>query len=727
MTTHRFRPLGPFYHRLAAVLATCVAALALAGCSDPALGFAADRWSPDAALAGPFSFASAVRLEAVEVGGEQRQAWVTVGSWSWRGRIPENGRLAFGVHASASGRAVVRLRWGSRVEVLETLRLESHHSWQDRVIDLSDHAGRRVELEFLARLESQATVAWSPVTLGPPPPASPDRPNLLLIVVDTLRRDRLTSYGYERDTTPEIDRLLARRGVVFERAYAQAPWTTPSVASLLSSRYPGEFLGGPRQVFTVADEVDLVSEHLAAAGYRTAAFLGNPILRPPSGLTRGFETVLTSPTMLPAEAISRAGEGWLAAHGAEPFFLYLHYIDPHDPWTPPDLDGGVSPYFPEYRGEVSGADVPALRVGAMELADPVADLAHLSALYDSEIAYVDRWIGRLLDGLSPALLENTLIVFTADHGEELLDHQGWGHASTLYDELVRVPLILRWDGRLPVAERVDDQVRLLDVATTLVAAAGERAPRHWQGKSLLPIARGEKETARLAFASHLHAGPRRAMATLGSLKMILFDRDAERYPSDGRWGEVVAMDRRRMQRRELYDLERDPRERHPLTAVSPSASRLEAAIHRRLLGELPGFQLVAHALPVGERLTLTARLAASPDAWQPYFLEAGDRVTVDSNRLRLEIAGGEPVKGIILPVSVGEVVALEARLGDASWPADRLSIRDVPGLAEQESARQDWYLELRWRPDNRLLSKVPSANQEQLDNLRQLGYLGAGR
>jgi arylsulfatase len=158
----------------------------------------------------------------------------------------------------------------------------------------------------------------------------------------------------------------------------------------------------------------------------------------------------------------------LAAHQDQdrPFFLYLHYIDPHDPYDNPEVVGNRSPFEGEYKGPVAGDRVHGIYAGKIALLDPARDLAHISALYDSEVHYVDRAIGEVLASLRPEVLAHTLVALTADHGEELVDHGGWKHGQTLYEEQIHVPLIWRWDGHVPAGRRLAGTVRLLDVAPT---------------------------------------------------------------------------------------------------------------------------------------------------------------------------------------------------------------------------------------------------------------------
>src|SRR4029078_34882 len=138
--------------------------------------------------------------------------------------------------------------------------------------------------------------------------------------------------------------------------------------------------------------------------------------------------------------------------GEKPFFLYVHYIDPHDPYDNPEIVDGKSPFFPDYDGPVTGTWVHGVYVGRQVLPDPQRDLRQIQALYDSEVHYVDRHVGALLASLSPETSPNTLLVLAAHHGEELSDHGGWKHGQTLSEEQIHVPLLFRWNGHIPAGK-----------------------------------------------------------------------------------------------------------------------------------------------------------------------------------------------------------------------------------------------------------------------------------
>ena len=661
-------------------------------------------------------------LADLEIDHERRPVVLTTAaSWTWTGRVPPRAalhaglQLVPGVWTRARRRrleteveAVAVLTDGRDREVLQVVRSSErvNPEWLDLSADLARYAGRQVTLELSVdglppRLRGANLVAWGPVAVAAPAPAPAPparelpaagtaRPNILVILVDTLRRDRLTPYGYRRETSPEIARRLAGAGTVMEDAYSQAPWTLPSVVSMMTGHYPGELLGVDMSAYGVPVGILTTAERLGRAGYETAGFLANPTMHVGAGFERGFRTFYAPPADVEwlrrhADDLNRHALPWIAAHQDQdrPFFLYLHYIDPHDPYDNPEVVGNRSPFEGEYRGPVAGDWVHGIYTGKIVLSDPARDIAHLSALYDSEVHYVDRAIGQVLASLRPEVLANTLVVLTADHGEELFDHGGWKHGQTLYEEQIHVPLIWRWDGHIPAGRRLAGTVRLLDVAPTLAAAAGAPPDPGWEGMNLLPALTGAAPLAeRPAFAEGLSSGPLRAAAVLGRLKLIVFNRQEPFAPADDLQAHLWRQDLGRMARVELYDLVHDPGERHNLAAdpaaagaasssgtgvADPAGGEAGAAgrlpllatvIDRRLDLALPGLRLLAAGVPAGSRLRLDLTLSRPPHHWWPYMLTAADRASLDGSHLALDLVGGDRLaRGVRIAGDFGESLA----------------------------------------------------------------------
>ncbi|MFQ6104066.1 MAG: sulfatase [Candidatus Glassbacteria bacterium] len=328
-----------------------------------------------------------------------------------------------------------------------------------------------------------------------------DRPNIILIIVDTLRADRLSCYGYEKMTSPNVD-LLAADGLLFLNAFSQASWTRSSIASVLTSLYPSSHraIGKPDQL---PDQVVTLAEALKQAGYYTVGFVDNVNIAPVFNFHQGFdeyhylapdhffyapesatqlivynqlrlirERFLSKNTWVEfyyqdAAVVTDRTIDWLEKNREKKFFLLIHYMDPHDPYF-------SHPYTGEGYARVSLPKPPP------EIA------AKLSELYDGEIAYFDAEFGRLRDWLiRNGLYDGTLIMLTADHGEEFYEHSGWWHGTTLYEEQIHVPLILKTEDTADTAEVVTSLARSIDIPPTLLSLADVEIPSMMQGVSLV--------------------------------------------------------------------------------------------------------------------------------------------------------------------------------------------------------------------------------------------------
>ena len=689
----------------------------------------------------------------------------TPSGWTWRGRLPAEPRLAVGVHplpeALARSRgfeARIALRHEGERQVLKTVTIgpSDRTPWHDLTVDLGPWAGEPVTLELSAAFaglggeDGERTVAWGPVSLSGESPRSDRRPNVVLIVVDSLRADRLGTYGAERWTSPEIDRRLAARGAVLEDAYAQAPWTLPSAISYLTGRRPGELVRGGLDEMAVPEGVPTLAERLRDAGYRTAAFVANPALHAGIGFARGFDTFYLAPPergspALRGDSVNRRVLPWLAAHGGRPYFLYLHYLEPHDPYDNPEIVDGRSPFLPDYEGPIRGDMVHGLYTGQVELADPEADVDQLRALYDSEVHYVDSLVGELLGGFGREDFRRTLIVLTSDHGEELYEHGGWKHGHTLYNEQIRVPLVLRWDGRIPEGRRLAGSVRLIDLAPTVLAAAELEIPSDLDGIDLLPALAGIETLPRQpAMAEHLSFGPLRAAAVLDEWKLILFNATEPFTPADPLEEATWPVDRDRLERVELYDLARDPGETVNLAEAEPAqVEQLEPVIHGQLDAELPGLRVMLDAVDPGRRLAGRIVLERPPETWLPYFLAEGDVVGLSGRELTFDLVADRVQKGVRVLGDAGGIEALELSLDGAPVATRRVLVgRGDPyrggSLPAERLVSADWPFRVSvpvspvlrvWRPpaavEERMRAPAVAAGEaeETRRRLRALGYL----
>ncbi|MCP3981041.1 MAG: sulfatase [bacterium] len=316
--------------------------------------------------------------------------------------------------------------------------------------------------------------------------------DVLLIVLDTTRADHLSAYGYDRLTTPNLDRLAAD-GERYEEAYAQAPWTLPSMATILTGYPPHRHGAGKSDVgmFGLREDVTTLAQRMRRAGYSTAAFVNVVWCSPDlSSLDRGFDTYdfhgsdASNVGHRDARRTTDAVLDWFEKADDRPAFVVVHYFDPHltyDPPAPYDtmFDAGASA-IP--RGFGSAQDVFGIRDGTIRL-DP-ARRRHLVARYDGELRHVDEQFGRLRAELERrGRWEDALVIVVADHGEEFWEHGGFEHGHAHYRETLRVPLIVRRPGG-PVGRVSADRVRQLDVAPTVIDFAGIEAAGELPGRVL---------------------------------------------------------------------------------------------------------------------------------------------------------------------------------------------------------------------------------------------------
>jgi arylsulfatase A-like enzyme len=381
----------------------------------------------------------------------------------------------------------------------------------------------------------------------------------VLIVVDTLRADHLGVYGYDRPTSPEIDRWAAE-GALFERALAPSPWTLPSFGSLYTGHIPSRHTAGVvapdaegKKAFVRLDpSVRTLAEILAGAGYATAAVATNPFLHPNFGISRGFETYDYIPgnnrEIRRANAtIDRALE-WLDRERAGPFLLLVHLFDPHMNYDPPPPVRGT--FEDGYKGplRVPVSDLERIRSGELALEEP--DRHFVVSAYDEEILFVDGQVGRLLEGLrARALLESSVVFLVSDHGEEFWEHGGFEHGHAMFQELLHVPMIVWGPGVEP--RRIAEPASLVDVLPTLLDALGLPPEDGIAGQSLWgALARGEPLPERaFTIEGNLYGPERKALI---------------RWP----YKAIVNVATRQ---RKLYHLGDDPGETRNLAEEEPAA------------------------------------------------------------------------------------------------------------------------------------------------------------
>ncbi len=423
-------------------------------------------------------------------------------------------------------------------------------------------------------------------------------PSFVLYVIDTLRRDRIGAYGYDGPTTPYIDRL-ARDAVVFDNARSAAPWTLPSVVSLLTSSYTsdhrvveiGQKLGPDRTT---------LPERLQGLGYRTAAFVANPLAASSAGLERGSEFV----EKVKRHAALEDVETWLDEVGDQPFFLYLHTMEPHRPYVAPDrFARRFDPVDPHRRRRA----LEALRgfhqlerrdwengrplgttPGAAEQKRLLAELSEhrelLNDLYDAGVAWADENLEAVAKMLRQrGAWRNVHVIVLSDHGEEWLDHGGILHGQSLYDELVAVPFIWKLPDGGANGRRVAAPASLIDVMPTLLDFAGDSEPREGlAGRSLRPLLEG---------APAENANEAERVTSMRINRMHYFEPFAVQRGHvnvavvSGSWKGIWNVEPDTF---ELYDLEADPMEQDDVSDKHPEVSeRLQRAARARYAGSRP--------------------------------------------------------------------------------------------------------------------------------------------
>lgn len=406
------------------------------------------------------------------------------------------------------------------------------------------------------------------------------RPNVLLVVLDTTRRDRLSTYGYDKATSPALDRVAAG-GLVYEQCISAGSWTLPSHASIFTGLYPRDH-GTNVQNWNLRGDFTTLAEIFKENGYRTAGFCCNPWISEKTGLLQGFVDFQEiwrgrRDDKRDEHGAARTTEKvleWLDAReaDAEPFFVFVNYLEPHTPYRPPAafrqrfLPQDADPIAVQ---EVMGWETPRefgyiLKVPGMEISEEQFEI--LDALYDAEVAYQDTRFGELIEGLeSRGLLDDTVLVVVADHGEQLGEHGMLDHKMSLYEENVHVPLILRYPAVVPAGARIEAQVQSNDIFPTLLELSGidhESAP----GSKHLPLRDGDGVGRLYAFVDM--ARPTVFMAMMErqwpGANVRAFDRSI-RAVQGPRFKYIRASDGERR----LYDVSADPLEQQDLFGRHP--------------------------------------------------------------------------------------------------------------------------------------------------------------
>ncbi len=622
--------------------------------------------------------------------------------------------------------------------------------WREASVDLSAFAGRPVRLT----LETTPAGEWDqssgmPVFANPEilRPAASERPNVVLISIDTLRADHLSTYGYHRRTSPNLDAWAARSGVVFENTVASAPWTLPSHVSLLSGIDSDRH--GVNHGLPMPADIPTLAERLRRAGYRTLAITGGGWMRPSYGFARGFDLYRYWPAGVDKQdeldvGVARAQE-WLREWPEDPLFLFLHTFEVHSPHR------RRQPFFAGLAGSADAEEGSIVteksstprqngfmlsksffwhRKGATPPLSPVADseIPEVVDRYDSAIAYTDDRLGRLLGCFEElGLHANTVVVVTSDHGDAF-GEKGLASHGYLYDFNLLVPLIIAQPGGAGGGHRVARQVRSVDIVPTILDLLGlpVPSPPEIDGTSLRGLLEGRMEEATREAWSYAASSNRGISLRLDNRRKYILN-NTPWPPLQGR--------------EELYDLSADPAEEHDLAGTGPRLHGLRQRAVRRLSERVQGLVIRARnaeseplhgtlrgvairgfrlktLAPGGSSLSWTdtdpgvARFSIPPGGSGAFIIEGagGEALEVE---VEIGRGGAERVVVEAPAASGGHDRPWRLRYGDGEWRTLRAAAQDAPTAVTV----------LR-RGSVPLALLDPAVADAQLrDQLRALGYL----
>jgi arylsulfatase A-like enzyme len=480
------------------------------------------------------------------------------------GEISARAILRIGVLAADEPDAHVGIRMFAGDNLVSEFQTEGT-AWTDRRVDLEEYGdtGSRCRIEF-----TSASQFWlAPCEMIQAQTATP---NVLIYLADTVRLDHMSCYGYERETTPNLT-VFAQEAVTFTQLMPQASWTRPSVASMLTSTYPAVH-GANDSPDVLREGLPSMAAALQTAGYEAHWVMANASCHPYYGFGGDFFRYKnlsknwreTDDVKIVEEAMDT-----LAFLSGRPWFLYVHVMGAHGPYQPP------SPYDTLFEPEPADTGLEAKR-------------RQMVALYDGEIAYADVLVTRFLERLrDQGEYDNTLIIFVSDHGEEFWEHGYLGHGKTLYEEQLRVPLLIKLPGGAHGGKTIDALVEMVDLAPTVLDILGLPEEERFQGASFLPLIETGAWSKEAGFAStEFEKTSARAAKTVTT--KFVHDLVADRKW----WTDLVA----------------DPRELQPLDVPPPSAQQLELHVLRRgMLGHHGLHVLVTGDWTSGRTVTGTIR------------------------------------------------------------------------------------------------------------------------
>jgi len=436
-----------------------------------------------------------------------------------------------------------------------------------------------------------------------------NKPNIILITIDTLRADSLSCYGNNLIKTSNID-SLAVDGILFEKAISQSPWTTPSVASILTGLYPsthkaGEIIwnGSEKRWGRIIPSIPTMAKILSENGYLTSAIVTNLWLDKKFGFADGFtyfENLDLEPNTeartlslfcfkfykerkyssfyTPANIVTNKANRFLENHGKNQIFLWIHYIDPHDSYSPPEKYKKNLNYQGKLLNEDLKNSIDRIKAGALNL--NLEDKNYLKLLYNAEIKFVDDEIGKLIQKLKDLdILDSSIIILTSDHGEEFWEHGFVQHGHTLFNELLHVPLIFNFNEKSGLNKKIiKEQVRLIDIFPTIldILKINYKGPAH--GDNLMPLILGTNCYDRALISEYMHYYEEKKALIDNSYKYIYFTES---------------------QKRELYNLQNDSAE---LKDIHKQLPEITSSMHNQLMKLLEDSERLSKTLSKNEKI-----------------------------------------------------------------------------------------------------------------------------
>ena len=509
-------------------------------------------------------------LSTMRVGGHDLQAWAMAPGSAVRSylQVPAGAKLGFTVGAESD----------TKVTVVATDDAQKSHTlfdktvgqaWTEHVVDLGSLAGQIIQLDFKSA-GGQGRVGWHAPKLyveKAPKPEMAAIQNVVVLLIDTLRADKLKPFNKKtRVKTPVID-ALAKQGIVFEVAQSPENWTKPAVASVLTGLHPMTHQQKTGES-KLPNSALLLSEHLKGKGFATGSFIANGYVSDKFGFKQGWDhytNYIRETRSVEAKNVFKEAGDWIEANKDKRFFTYIQTIDPHVPYDPPDAYTKMydpDPYTGPVRPRMTGILLEKAKRRPPAVTFTERDKKQIEALHDGEITQHDEHLGAFVERLKTlGLWDKTLLVITSDHGEEFEDHGSWGHGHSIYQELLRVPLMVRLPGDAQAGRRVADTVTTMDIPSTVTELLGvDRMPDD-EGKSLVGALHGRPlRQPMIAFSDFQND---RRVATAAGYKFVLR-------------GNLTST---------LFNLRKDPREKNAKTAADyPVAQRYLRIMQSQFLG-----------------------------------------------------------------------------------------------------------------------------------------------